>query len=285
MISVKRIRIKIKEMCEKLKKRCKEHPLLLTVIIIIAVAVAIHTCLFWVAFPPQIPVVEPQKLDVSLSPGENFTGNFSIGVIGKGDIEVTLKATEPIDEWVYFSENTVNFSKKNITVEVNRTRTQYVNLRLNISLNTHPGEYKGAIEITHNRDKAEVPVFIKIQQAMVQIVEIEAPLKVNTSERFSITAKIKNIGNFDAFDATASVNLDNAPGLELAKWESKTEKIAIIPKNEMVSADWWFKATQTGWNTIRLNLESKNAGNDTEIIMVEVKQRNQHKERELGKNA
>ena len=113
---------------------------------------------------------------------------------------------------------------------------------------------------------------VEPQQTKVQIVGIKAPLKVNESEYFNITAKIKNMGDYDALDVRATaVNLTE--GLELAKWESDTETIDIIPKNEIVSADWWFEAkqqTKPSWEPINVTLTSKNAGNDTEIIAVKV---------------
>jgi hypothetical protein len=212
---------------------------------------------------PQI-VVEPPKLDVSLSPGENFTKTISIGAIGKGGTNVTLKPTESINEYV-------NLTEKPILVVVNKT--SYVNVLFEIiSMNTTPGEYRGAIQILDNaKVKAEVPVFIKIHKTMVQIVGIEAPLKVNKSEYYKITAKIKNIGDHDALGVTASVN--STEGLVWAKWESNTEKIPIIHKNEEISADWWFVANQTTttyWAIITVNLTTNSDNCDTEKIPVKI---------------
>ena len=48
--------------------------------------------------------MEPQKLDVSLSPGEYFTKTISIGAIGRGDTEVSLNVSEPVDKWVNLSK-------------------------------------------------------------------------------------------------------------------------------------------------------------------------------------
>jgi len=46
-------------------------------------------------------------------------------------------------------------------VEVDKT--QYVNVNLSIPANTTPGDYRAAIEITHNYGKAEIPVLVKIE--------------------------------------------------------------------------------------------------------------------------
>ena len=250
------------------------------VVVIFAVILFLN-CVFLNGEPlinlsPKI-VVEPQKLDVSLSPGENFTKTISIGVIGKGDIRVTLNATEPIDGWVYFSNKSIkNKSVKNRSVEESIERdTSYVDVHFeNISQDTTPGEYRGAIQIWDNDTlKAKIPVIIKIRKTMVQIVGIEAPLKVNVSEYFKITAKIKNIGDLDAFEINASAN---SP--ELYRIKNDIEIIPIIHKKEEVCADWWFKANKTEanqtayWAIITVNLKSKNAVRDTEIIPVKIVQ-------------
>lgn len=316
---------------EKHKKLCIKHKWLSRVLgALIAIIPAFFCFVFvFLCFPSQI-VVEPQKLDVSLSPGENFTKTISIEAIGKDDVTVTLKTTGPIEKWVNFylfsidakfeddlknnniSENLKNIFKtkrflipenstgkddkwvitrgektyyiikkedgklnvylcRDASVPVEVNRTQYLNLNLNILPDTTPGEYRGAIQISDNaKVKAEIPVFIKIHKTMAQIVEIEAPPKVNVSEHFKITAKIKNTGDYDALGVTASVNLTNAPGLVVV--DEEIEKIAIIPKNEIIYADWWLKVNQTtiGWKTIKVNLRLKNAGNDTEIIDTEI---------------
>lgn len=244
---------------------CKKDIILIAIVIIIGASIGISLYLFFTS--SQIAFA-PQKLDVSLSPGENFTKTISIRAIGIGTINVTLNANEPIDKWVHFSNKGKKSESVEVPIEVGKT--SYVNVKLDIPQNTTPGEYKCAIEITHNSAKAEIPVLIKIQQTLVQIVGIEAPLKVNKSEHFNITAKIKNVGNFDALGVTASINLTSGQGLELAEGELESEKIGIIPKNEIVSAIWWFKANQTAWKSIKVNLESKNAGKDTEMIIVKI---------------
>lgn len=331
-------------------------------LIIALIIIIIPSIILFFIYSPQI-AVEPQKLDLSLSPGENFTKTISIGAIGRGDIGVTLVATEPIDKWVNLSKylfcwdnvpgkdnetllrvlredfdinraENANISKSedgktlNITKGYNSTqikidekkgkatlkisdgkihnlkvkkengkrniylyyskinitevddRTKYFNVNLNISQNTTPGEYRGAIQIWDNdKVKAEIPVFIKIHKTMVQIVGIEAPLKVNKSEYFKITAKIKNIGDYDALGVTASVN--STEGLVWAKWESNTEKIPIIHKNEEISADWWFVANETeaneteanetaDWAIITVNLTTNSDNCDTEKIPVKI---------------
>ena len=244
-------------------KQCKKHPILCVSILIFVVLVVNYIILSMLG--PQI-VVEPPKLEISLSPGENFTKTISIGAIGKGGTTVTLKPTESINEYV-------NLTEKSILVVVNKT--SYVNVLFEItSMNTTPGEYRGAIQILDNaKPKAKIPVFIEIHKTMVQIVGIEAPSKVNESEHFKITAKIKNIGDYDAFGVNASVNLTNATGLEVVTGKSKSEVIPILHKNETVNADWWLKVNQTTttyWAIITVNLTTNSDNCDTEIIPVKI---------------
>jgi hypothetical protein len=87
--------------------------------------------------------VEPQKLDVSLSPGENFTKTISICANETGYVNGTLNAIEPMKKWLKFS------NKENVSVAADRT--YYVNVEFKILENANPGEYKGRIEITHNQ--------------------------------------------------------------------------------------------------------------------------------------
>jgi hypothetical protein len=147
---------------QKLKKWREEHKRLAGVIILIIIIVVIGVAIFSLLSSPltlQI-VVEPRKLDVSISPGDSVVKTISIGAIGRGD-RVTLNATGPIAEWVNFSKNNVNF-RNNITVEVDKT--QYINVNLSIPSNTTPGEYRGAIEITpHKHGKVRIPILVKIQ--------------------------------------------------------------------------------------------------------------------------
>jgi hypothetical protein len=229
------------------------------VLLLVLLLVLLILCFLFL--PLQI-VVEPQKLDVSLSPGENITKTISIGAIGMG--EVTFHTTEPIKNWVKFSPGRVHV----------KALRHYINVNFsNIPSDTSPGEYEGAIQIKRNNEvKAEIPVFIKIHKAILQIVDIEAPTKVNKSERFKITAKIKNMGNYDAFKVNVSANSTNRTRLTWAEGESGYEEIPIIHKNETISADWWFKASQIDWSTITItvNNTSKNRTFDTEIIPVEI---------------
>ncbi len=249
----------------------------IVVVMFVVVSMAIPAgVLYFYIFQPQI-VVEPQKLGVSLSPGENFTKTFSIGAIGRGVTEVRLVATEPIDKWVNLSNKSIK--NKSVKESIERGKTSYINVSFeNIPPDVTPGEYRGAILIWDNdKVKAEIPVFIKIHKTMVQIVGIKAPLKVNESEYFKITAEIKNIGDSDAFEVNASASsTTNDTRLTLAEEKLKFKDIPIIHKNETVSADWWFKTIKTeanetsDWAIITVNLGPKNDSFDTEIIAVEI---------------
>ncbi len=139
----------------KEQKRERKRPLCISIIIIIIVIVPVLILLFHPAI-----VVEPQKLDVSISPGNSTVKTISIGVIGIGDRGVTLSAVGPIVSWVKFSKNNENF-KNNITVEIDKT--QYINVNLSLQSNITPGDYRGAIEISHKRGKTEIPVLVKIE--------------------------------------------------------------------------------------------------------------------------
>ncbi len=139
----------------KEQKRERKRPLCISIIIIIIIVIVPVLILL---FHPAI-VVEPQKLDVSISPGNSTVKTISIGVIGIGDRGVTLSAVGPIVSWVKFSKNNENF-KNNITVEIDKT--QYINVNLSLQSNITPGDYRGAIEISHKRGKTEIPVLVKI---------------------------------------------------------------------------------------------------------------------------
>jgi len=142
------------------KKWRKEHERLWGAIILIIAGIIAGIIIFLFLCPGPVIVVEPQKLGVSISPGNSTMKTILIEAIGIGDREVTLGANGPIARWIKFSENNEKF-KNSITVEVDKT--QYVNVNLSIPANTTPGDYRAAIEITHNYGKAEIPVLVKIE--------------------------------------------------------------------------------------------------------------------------
>jgi|LGVF01.1.fsa_nt_gb hypothetical protein len=134
-------------MClKKIKKWPEKYPrrIIIAILILFCIFTAI---VFYFTLPEDVAktkiVVEPQKLDVSLSPGENFTKTISISVKKQGDVNITLYANKPMYDWVNFSNN------ENVRVEADRT--DYVNVEFEIPENATPGEYKGTIEITHNQ--------------------------------------------------------------------------------------------------------------------------------------
>jgi hypothetical protein len=115
------------------------------IIIVPMIIIAIPFCFFFTSPCESVgsPIgVEPQKLDVSLSPGKNFNKTISIKAYETGYVNLTRNAIKPMYDWVNFSNN------GNVSVEADRT--DYVNVEFKIPENATPGEYKGTIEITHN---------------------------------------------------------------------------------------------------------------------------------------
>ncbi len=149
----------INKLVDLWEEQKKERKMLLCISIIIPIVVG-TICFVLLFYSPPVIVVEPQKLDVSISPGNSTVKTISIGVIGIGDRGLTLSAVGPIVSWVKFSKNNENF-KNNITVEIDKT--QYINVNLSLQSNITPGDYRGAIEISHKRGKTEIPVLVKIE--------------------------------------------------------------------------------------------------------------------------
>ncbi len=128
---------------------------------VVVVVVSVVGILLFLSTPPTV-VVEPQKLDVSLSPGNSTVKTISIEAIGTGmgEREVRLSAAGPIVSWLKFSKNNEDF-EDSITVDVDKT--PYIIVNLSLQSNITPGDYRGAIEVYHSGGRVEIPVFVKIE--------------------------------------------------------------------------------------------------------------------------
>jgi hypothetical protein len=148
-------------MCFKeIKKRCEEH-LRITITLFFIILAFIIGAFFFCVFTPQnesvgSPIgVEPQKLDVSLSQGENFTKTISISVKKQGDVNITLYANKLMYDWV---------PSINRSFHVEANETYYINVEFVNLSNATFGEYEGRIEITHNGSvEKKIPIILTIK--------------------------------------------------------------------------------------------------------------------------
>jgi uncharacterized membrane protein len=145
---------KIKKILNKIKECCEKHPLGLMILIFI-ISLILTAIAFYVLLPEDVAKIEVelQKLDVSLSPGENYTKTISITVNEAGN--VALNAIGPIKDWV---------PSINRSFHVEENEKHYINVEFVNLSNATLGEYKGRIEITHNGSvEAKIPILLTIE--------------------------------------------------------------------------------------------------------------------------
>jgi hypothetical protein len=140
-------------------KFCEKHLLGIIMIAIFIISLIPTAIVFYFTLPEEVAktkiVVEPQKLDVSLSPGEKYTKTISISVQEQGDVNITLYANKLMYDWV-------PSIKKNFQVEANET--YYINVEFVNLSNATFGKYEGRIEITHNGSvEKKIPIILTIK--------------------------------------------------------------------------------------------------------------------------
>ncbi len=220
-------------------------------------------------YPPQQIVVEPQKYEETIPAGGSLVKTFSIKYLGISNETISVNITKPFENWINISRD----------FKIDSEQTKIINFSIKVPLGTSSGEYRGAIKINQtNNTIAEIPISLIVQpQAQFQVTT-ETPAGVNISDWFKIKVTLKNIGDSPVYGIKIRVNESDTTGLNLS--EIKDEKIIdLLPKTVEYPTDWWTKINKTewpelkangDWPTIRFDINSTNAQNQTLITKIKV---------------
>lgn len=252
--------VKNRELCissSEIRDRLSEHSLG------IAVSGLIFTGILLVAFyyhpPPQIvSVVEPQEFKVTIPAGDSINRTISIKNIGISMISISIM-NDMNDSWI----NGLNITSEIIPQE----KQKYFNFLIKVPSNTTSGEYRRAITISFEnktdiyKNYKEIPIILNVTPKAQFRATIYAPFEVNTSD-FKVNVGIENTGNIPIYGVNLSINSGNTTSLDIDDVKNKNKSIAWIPSNTAISNEWLMKVkNKTGWETIQVNINSSNAGN------------------------
>lgn len=102
-------------------------------------------------------------------------------------------------------------------------------------------------------------------------IDIEPINEINRSEYFMVKANLKNIGPSTSFDIKTSIDFNGIEGMKLAEGDSINKTIGTLDKDQEVTVSWWLNSSSDGDKIVRINISSRNAGIESDIIVIKVK--------------
>jgi hypothetical protein len=214
--------------------------------------------------PQIVTFVEPKKIDATIPAGDLQAGAILIKNLGSYPENVNVSFNN--ESWINMQEEDFNFS-------IDSGQIRIINYHIQVPLNASVGNYTKIIQINNsNNDIAEIPVLINVLPPAQFQATIDAPEDINGTGYFKVELYIENVGDSPVYGVNLSLN--TSPELYPDSEEEKNKTISLITIGANLSREWWINVTNltVGWQTVQVNINSSNAGNQTVTTKINISQ-------------